>query len=59
MAANRLAPIVPCHRVLGSKGELTGYAGGLAMKRLLLELERTAGERRDSVPRQRREPKRY
>lgn len=40
MAANRLAPIVPCHRVVGSDGSLRGYAGGLQMKRHLLEMER-------------------
>ncbi len=37
--ANPLAVIVPCHRVIGSDGSLTGYAGGLARKALLLELE--------------------
>jgi methylated-DNA-[protein]-cysteine S-methyltransferase len=42
--ANALSIIVPCHRVVGSKGELTGYAGGLAAKRKLLELEGNAGE---------------
>ena len=31
---------VPCHRAVGSNGALTGYAGGLAMKRALLSLER-------------------
>ncbi len=36
---NPLSIIVPCHRVLGSRGELTGYAGGLDRKRRLLELE--------------------
>jgi len=30
---------VPCHRVIGSDGALTGYAGGLARKRALLQLE--------------------
>lgn len=38
---NRLAIIVPCHRVIGSDGTLTGYAGGLWRKRWLLEHERT------------------
>lgn len=39
---NPLAVIVPCHRVIGADGSLTGYAGGLARKRLLLELEEPA-----------------
>ncbi|NSL85243.1 methylated-DNA--[protein]-cysteine S-methyltransferase [Chitinophaga solisilvae] len=38
---NKLAIIVPCHRVIGSNGTLTGYAGGLWRKRWLLEHERT------------------
>lgn len=37
---NNIAIIVPCHRVIGAKGELTGYAGGLPRKRWLLEHER-------------------
>lgn len=37
--ANALSIFIPCHRVIGSDGSLTGYAGGLAAKRLLLELE--------------------
>ncbi len=36
---NRIAIIVPCHRVIGSNGDLTGYAGGLPRKKYLLELE--------------------
>lgn len=36
---NPLAIVVPCHRVIGSDGSLTGYAGGLEMKRALLTLE--------------------
>ena len=36
---NPLCVIVPCHRVVGSDGSLTGYAGGLDRKRFLLELE--------------------
>lgn len=36
---NRLSIIVPCHRVLGKGGQLTGYAGGLDRKRALLQLE--------------------
>ncbi len=38
-AANPLSIVIPCHRVIGSNGSLTGYAGGLAAKRFLLELE--------------------
>ena len=37
--ANAISIIVPCHRVIGSRGELTGYAGGLTVKRKLLQLE--------------------
>jgi methylated-DNA-[protein]-cysteine S-methyltransferase len=36
---NPISIIVPCHRVVGSRGSLTGYAGGLSRKRYLLELE--------------------
>ena len=39
---NPLSIIVPCHRVVGKNGELTGYAGGLKRKRCLLELEEPA-----------------
>jgi methylated-DNA--[protein]-cysteine S-methyltransferase len=37
--ANAISIIVPCHRVIGSNQKLTGYAGGLPAKKLLLELE--------------------
>ncbi|WP_265433206.1 methylated-DNA--[protein]-cysteine S-methyltransferase [Aeromonas salmonicida] len=36
---NPLSIIVPCHRVIGRSGELTGYAGGIPIKRWLLALE--------------------
>ena len=36
---NPLSIIIPCHRVLGASGQLTGYAGGLPRKQALLELE--------------------
>jgi methylated-DNA-[protein]-cysteine S-methyltransferase len=42
--ANPLSIIIPCHRVIGSDGSLTGYGGGLEAKRLLLELERSIPE---------------
>ncbi len=46
--ANPIALIVPCHRVIGSDGSLTGYGGGLPLKRRLLEHEaRVAGTRFD------------
>ncbi|HOZ01604.1 MAG TPA: methylated-DNA--[protein]-cysteine S-methyltransferase [Candidatus Syntrophosphaera sp.] len=43
---NPIAIVVPCHRVIGSDGSLTGFAGGLELKKRLLELERkTAGKK--------------
>jgi methylated-DNA-[protein]-cysteine S-methyltransferase len=39
---NPIAIVVPCHRVIGSDGSLTGYAGGLDLKRALLALEADA-----------------
>jgi methylated-DNA-[protein]-cysteine S-methyltransferase len=54
-ALNPLPVIVPCHRVIGADGALTGYAGGLCIKRALLDLEaaglgdRVAGSAVDSV----------
>jgi methylated-DNA-[protein]-cysteine S-methyltransferase len=42
---NPLCLLVPCHRVVGAGGKLTGYAGGLARKRLLLDLEAEVSER--------------
>ena len=36
---NRIAIVIPCHRVIGADGTLTGYGGGLARKKFLLELE--------------------
>ena len=38
-ARNPVSVIVPCHRVIGASGRLTGYGGGLERKRLLLDLE--------------------
>ncbi len=39
---NPISILIPCHRVLGADGRLTGYAGGLERKRFLLELEQRA-----------------
>ncbi|AYY11461.1 methylated-DNA--[protein]-cysteine S-methyltransferase [Actinobacteria bacterium YIM 96077] len=39
---NPIAIIVPCHRVIGASGQLTGYGGGVDRKRRLLDLESTA-----------------
>lgn len=38
---NPISVMVPCHRVIGANGKLTGYAGGLDRKRYLLDLEQT------------------
>ena len=37
--ANAISIIIPCHRIIGSGGEMVGYAGGTTTKRKLLELE--------------------
>ena len=44
-ATNPIALIVPCHRVIGANGTLTGYGGGLPLKRALLEHEARASGR--------------
>ena len=36
---NPISIVVPCHRVIGANGSLTGYGGGLERKRMLLDLE--------------------
>jgi len=41
-ATNPIALIVPCHRVIGTNGKLTGYAGGIELKEKLLAWERTS-----------------
>ena len=38
--ANAIGVIIPCHRIIGSNGELVGYAGGLPVKKRLLKLEK-------------------
>jgi methylated-DNA-[protein]-cysteine S-methyltransferase len=49
---NPVSVIVPCHRVVGSTGSLTGYAGGLARKTSLLRIEAERSARRSSGARQ-------
>jgi len=39
---NPIPIVIPCHRIIGANGTLTGYAGGLPRKQLLLELEQDA-----------------
>jgi methylated-DNA-[protein]-cysteine S-methyltransferase len=43
VSRNPLSIVIPCHRVVGKNGKLTGYAGGLERKRALLELEARHG----------------
>jgi methylated-DNA-[protein]-cysteine S-methyltransferase len=47
---NPLSIMIPCHRVIGSTGKLTGYAGGLERKRALLEIEHARVVRTGHVP---------
>jgi methylated-DNA-[protein]-cysteine S-methyltransferase len=47
--ANPLAIVIPCHRLVGANGDLTGYSGGLEGKRWLLELEATSSRTSSSV----------
>ena len=42
---NPLSIVIPCHRVIGKNGSLTGYAGGIKRKQFLLDLEEPAGVR--------------
>lgn len=49
-ARNPLPIVVPCHRVIGSNGTLTGFAGGLEVKRFLLDLEGATGASHHAPP---------
>jgi len=44
--SNPISVVVPCHRVIGSNGSLTGYGGGIERKRWLLAHECRAGDQR-------------
>ena len=46
---NPLSIVVPCHRVVGANGRLTGYAGGLERKQFLLDLEEPAGAKAERL----------
>jgi AraC family transcriptional regulator of adaptative response/methylated-DNA-[protein]-cysteine methyltransferase len=48
-ATNRVAIVVPCHRVVGASGSLTGYRWGIERKRLLLEAESAGAKARQQV----------
>lgn len=39
LAANPLALVIPCHRIIGTNGTMTGYSGGIALKEQLMDLE--------------------
>lgn len=47
--SNPIALIIPCHRVIGSDGSLTGYGGGLPLKRALLAFEAEHAEKPDDL----------
>ena len=46
-ARNPLMIVTPCHRVIGARGAISGFAGGVARKQALLNLERTSGASAD------------
>lgn len=46
---NKVSLIIPCHRVIGSDGSLTGYGGGVERKRWLLALEQTGAPPKDPI----------
>lgn len=50
IALNPVSIIVPCHRVIGSDGQLTGYAGGLERKQWLLDHEAGTDRQRERLP---------
>lgn len=48
--ANQIALMIPCHRVIGADGSLTGYGGGLWRKQRLIEIERTYRGQKRAIP---------
>lgn len=50
VSRNPLSIVIPCHRVVGRNGKLTGYAGGIGRKRRLLELEHDQLSRSQGTP---------
>lgn len=48
--ANAISIFIPCHRIIGSDGALTGYAGGMEAKRYLLDLERNLFQPGGTLP---------
>ena len=44
VGTNQIAIVIPCHRVIGADGSLTGYAGGLWRKQALIGIERKLAE---------------
>ena len=47
--ANAISIIVPCHRIIGSNGDLVGYAGGISVKKKLLDLENVEHRNQDEL----------
>jgi AraC family transcriptional regulator of adaptative response/methylated-DNA-[protein]-cysteine methyltransferase len=41
---NRIAIIIPCHRIIGENGDLTGYGGGLPRKKWMIDFEKQNSE---------------
>ena len=50
VAHNSIALIIPCHRVVGANGSLTGYAGGIDKKKYLLEMEKASMSQPSYIP---------
>ena len=50
VGANQIAIVIPCHRVIGADGSLTGYAGGLWRKQALIGIERKLALRESARP---------